>query len=82
MSTLRDRCNEILAQMQRDFALCQGSPVDTLEAFVIAEKGRSADPALYNSSPLCLYFKNAKEREEFIEAFRRAKPDMNTKKLP
>ncbi|HEX4041081.1 MAG TPA: hypothetical protein VHY10_05220 [Xanthobacteraceae bacterium] len=82
MKTLRDRCKEMLGKLQRDAMLRQGSPVDDLIAFVIAETGRSADKALDETLPLVLYFGSDEDRDEFIEMVRAAKPGMITKKLP
>jgi hypothetical protein len=80
--TLRDRCKSIYQQMQRDAMLRQGNPVDTLMAFVIAEQVRSAAPEFANSLPLCLYFGSEKDRAEFVELIREAKPGMITRELP
>jgi len=80
--TLRDRCQEMLAKIHRDAILRQGSPVDDLMAFVIAETGRTADERLEDSKPLCLYFANDLDRDEFIELVREAKPNMITKRMP
>jgi hypothetical protein len=82
MKTLRDRCKEMLGKLQRDAMLRQGSPVDDLIAFVIAETGRSADKALDETLPLVLYFGSDDDRDGFIEMVRAAKPGMMTKKLP
>ena len=41
--TLRDRCKAVYRQMQRNAMLRQGSPVDDLMAFVVAEPGHSAE---------------------------------------
>jgi hypothetical protein len=79
---LRDRCKELYQKMSRDAILRQGSPVDDLIAFVIAETGRTADLRLEKSLPLCLYFNNDQDREDFIAAIRKAKPNMVVKKLP
>jgi hypothetical protein len=69
-------------QMQRDAMLRLGSPVDDLTAFVVAETGRSADSRLDKTLPLCLYFGNEQDREEFIELVRAAKPNMTMKRMP
>ena len=45
-ATLRERCKAMLGQLQRNAILRQGSPVDDLMAFVVAETGRSADESL------------------------------------
>ena len=81
-TTLGDRCKSIYQQMQRDAMLRQGNPVETLLAFVIAEQGRGAAPEFTNSLPLCLYFGSEKDRAEFVELIREAKPGMITRELP
>ena len=80
--TLRDRCREMCSQMQRNAMLRQGSPVDDLMAFVIAETGRTADERLAETSPLCLYFPTVEDRDEFIAAVQEAKPGMMMKRMP
>lgn len=80
--SLRDRCTAIYQQIHRDAILRQGSPVDTLLEFVVAETGRSADKRLEETLPLCLYFQTDADREEFIELVREAKPGMVMKKMP
>lgn len=62
--------------------LRQGSPVDDLVAFVLAEQGRTADASLDDALPLVLYFACKADREEFITLMREAKPGMITKKMP
>ena len=62
--------------------LRQGSPVDDLVAFVVAETGRSADSSLDKSLPLCCYFANEQDREEFIAAVHEVKPGMIAKRMP
>lgn len=68
--------------MTRNAMLRQGSPVDDLVAFVVAETGRKADAALEGTLPLCLYFASDADREEFVAAMREAKPGMTTKRMP
>ena len=80
--TLRERCKAMYQKMQRDAVLRQGDPVEDLVAFVIAEKGRSADESLKDSLPLCLYFANEADREEFVAAVHAAKPNMIAKRMP
>lgn len=80
--TLRDRCKEFYQKMQRDAMLRQGSPVDDLAAFVVSETGRAADSRLDKTLPLCLYFGNETDREEFIALVREAKPTMTMKVMP
>ena len=81
-ASLRDRCREFLAKAQRDAIMRQGSPVDDLMAFVVAETGRSADLRLEETLPLCLYFATNADRDEFIAAVREAKPGMVMKRMP
>jgi len=80
--TLRERCKAMYQQMQRDAMLRQGSPVDDLMAFVLAEKGRAADARLEESLPLVVYLGNSEDREEFIAMVREAKPKMIAKRMP
>jgi hypothetical protein len=80
--TLRERCKEMYQRIQRDAMLRQGSPVDDLMAFVIAEKGRAADVGLKETLPLCLYFGTEQDRDEFIAIVREMKPNMISKKMP
>jgi hypothetical protein len=79
--TLRDRCKEFYQTSQRNAILRQGSPVDALVEFVVAETGRKADKVLDKTLPLCLYFASDADREEFIAMMREAKPNMITKRL-
>jgi hypothetical protein len=79
---LRERCKTMYQKMGVDAMLRQGSPVDDLLAFVLAEIGRSADVSLEKSLPLVLYFQTDEDREEFIAAVREAKPGMMSKRLP
>lgn len=81
-NTLRSRCAKFLGQQHVNAMLREGSPVDDLMAFVIAETGRTADSHLEESLPLCLYFTTKQDREEFLEVFRLAKPNVITKELP
>lgn len=69
-------------KMQTDAILRQGSPVDDLMAFVLSEKGRSADDALTEALPLVLYFGNDTDRDEFIVLFNEVKPGMIAKRMP
>ena len=80
--TLRERCKAMYQQMQQNAILRQGSPVDDLMAFVMAENGRSADERLDPTLPLVLYFGNEADRDEFIAAVREAKPGMVMKRMP
>jgi hypothetical protein len=79
---LRDRCKQFYDMMQTNAMLRQGSPVDDLMAFVIAEQGRAAAPEFTNALPLCLYFGAEKDRAEFVALIREAKPGMVMRKLP
>lgn len=81
-TTLRDRCKTFYQKAQRDAMLRQGSPVDDLMAFVISEKGRSADARLEQTFPLCLYFGTKEDREECIAVFQEIKPGFITKRMP
>lgn len=81
-TSLRERCQAVVNTMQRDAMLRQGSSVETLMAFVVAETGRTGDPSLADALPLCLYFVSDTDREEFMAAVREWKPGMITRKLP
>lgn len=80
--SLRERCKEMLAQMQTNAILRQGSPVDDLMAFVQSEIGRTADKSLEDTRSLILYFGTEQDREEFVAIVREAKPGMIAKKIP
>lgn len=80
--TLRERCAEFYQTLGRNAMLRQGSPIDDIMAFVIAETGRTADSRLDESLPLCLYFGNKQDRSEFVALIRGAMPGMVMKKLP
>ena len=80
--TLRDRCKEMYQRMQRDAMLRQGSPVDDLMAFVLAEIGRSADTSLEETLPVVIYFGSDADRDEFIALVHEAKPGMMAKRFP
>lgn len=80
--TLRDRCKEFYQTAQRKAITRTGSPVDDLEAFVLSEIGRAADERFESTVPLCLYFSNDKDRQEFIDAVTAAKPGMISKTWP
>jgi hypothetical protein len=82
VTTLRQRCSAFLSQLQQDAMLRQGSPVDDLVAFVVAETGRKAAGALDQSLPLVLYFTTPADREEFIELYKEAKPNVFSRRLP
>jgi hypothetical protein len=81
-TTLRSRCAAFLSQAKIDALLRQGSPVDDLMAFVIAETGRKADRRMEQSLPLCLYFSDDAAREEFIALWHEGKPNSISKRLP
>jgi len=79
---LRDRCRAFLAMQQRRAITRTGDPVQDLIAFVLAERGRTADPALDETLPLVLYFVTPEDRAEFVAAVRAEKPNMITKEMP
>lgn len=81
-TALRGRCAAFLSKLREDAMLRQGSPVDDLIAFVVAETGRKADASLEASLPLCLYFADDADRDEFIAAFQEAKPNAVSKRMP
>jgi hypothetical protein len=79
---LRDRCKAMYQKMQTDAILRQGSPVDDLMGFVLAEIGRSADTSLEESKPVVLYFGSDEDRDEFVALVHEAKPGMIAKRFP
>lgn len=80
--TLRDRCKHWLAKRATNAMLRQSNDVDDLEAFVMAERGRAAEPALATTLPLVLYFKTDEGRDGVIAAINEAVPGMSMKKMP
>lgn len=80
--TLRERCKQFYQTMQTNAVLRQGSPVDDLTAFVLAEQGRAADASLAETLPLVLYFGTTEDREEFVALVREAKPGLVAKPMP
>lgn len=81
-ATLRERCTQFYQSQGRNAMLRQGSSVEDLIAFVVAETGRAADKSLDPTLPLCLYFGTKEDREEFVALVREAKPGMMMKQLP
>lgn len=79
-SGLRERCADVVAH--NSWAKDEAESTDYLMAFVATEIGRSAITKFEKSAPLCLYFEDDASREEFIEAFKEAKPNVVTRKLP
>ncbi len=79
---LRERCKQFYQELNRNAMLRQGSPVDDIMAFVIAEKGRAADASLEDTLPLCLYFGSADDRNDFMAVVGEVKPNMVMKKTP
>lgn len=80
--SLRDRCKALYEKMQHEAMFRQGSPVDDLMTFVIAERGRAADDNLADAFPLCLYFRSAWDREECMELIHEVKPYTIAKRMP
>lgn len=78
---LRTRCARILATIRQDAMLRQGSPVETLMGFVLAERGKAADPRLEGLLPVVLYFVDEASREEFMSASTRS-PYVIAKEMP
>lgn len=87
-ASLRGRCGRMVSQIITPFRNIGDEladitkMADLLFGFVVAEVGRSASTKFENSAPLCLYFEDDASREEFIEAFKEAKPNVVTRKLP
>jgi hypothetical protein len=79
---IRKRCAAMLDKLATDRMLRQGSPVDDLLNFVIAERGRAVEPRFEQALPLCLYFATEQDRDEFLAVFRELKPTMMTRKVP
>lgn len=82
MSTLRERCAEMIGRLNRDAILRQGDPVETLLAFVMIETAKEAEPALSNAVPLCLYFGDDADRDDFVRMWRQAHPRSRMVKVP
>lgn len=80
--SLRNRCKALYQKMQQDTMFRQGSPVDDLMTFVIAERGRAADKSLAETLPLCLYFGSDQDREECIALIHEIKPNTIAKRMP
>lgn len=80
--SLRDRCKALYEKMQHDAMYRQGSPVDDLMTFVVAERGRVADINLAETLPLCLYFRSDRDREECMELIHEVKPHTIAKRMP
>ncbi len=80
--SLRNRCTAFYQKMQQDAMFRQGSAVDDLITFVIAEHGRALDPSLAETFPLCLYFGSHRDREEIVELVREVKPSTKIKRMP
>lgn len=79
--TLRRRCAETVNLIQQELRK-GGNPAAVLEAFVIAEIGRRASTKFDQSSPLCLYFDSATDRNEFIAAVQQINSNMTMRKMP
>lgn len=82
MSTLRERCKALLEEMITMSIDDDNDDIDNLMAFVLAEKGRSADRRLEESLPLVLYCEDDAFRDELIAAFKAVRPNIVTKKMP
>ncbi|MBS4017471.1 MAG: hypothetical protein KGZ68_04455 [Dechloromonas sp.] len=74
MATLRDRCQAFLEEKPHCSA-------DELVAFVVSEKGRAASPKLDRALPLCLYFPNDDDRNDFILMIEAAMPGATWRKV-
>jgi hypothetical protein len=82
MMSLRERCKEFYQRMGRNAMMRQGDPVDDLLAFVLAERGRTADERLDDTLLLVLYFGSREDRDAFVTIVREVKPGMVTKESP
>jgi hypothetical protein len=80
--SLRNRCKALYQKIQQDAMFRQGSPVDDLMTFVIAERGRAADDSLAEALPLCLYFGSDHDREEIVALVHEVKPNTIAKRMP
>lgn len=78
--SFRERCKAILQEIDHDAMLRQHSPVETLMAFVISEKGRGH--MVDGVKPLVLYFTDDAERDEFIAIWRAEHPGSISRKMP
>lgn len=79
---LRERCKALYQRMQRDAMFCQGSPVDNLMSFVLAERRALQMRASRKTIPLCLYFGTHRDREQCIELIYEFIPKTVPKKMP
>jgi hypothetical protein len=76
--TLRERCRQFLDRT----AFVKPQPrAEELEAFVVAETGRTADTRLEDSLPLAIYFRTKEDREEFVAAVLSVNPNMVMRRL-
>ena len=80
--TLRDRCKIIADKIARDGMLRQGSAIDTILEFVLAERGRASDPPLEGTLPLVLYCGSKADRDGLIAVFREVHPNAISKEMP
>lgn len=58
-----------------------GDPAADLAAFVLAERGRAADPVLEGAYPLVLYLHTEAQRDELVAAFNAAHPNALTRSV-
>lgn len=77
--SLRLRCHEMLLDLRSED---WDEALSCLIAFVIAERGRAADTRLDKTLPVCLYFANDKDRNDFIELAMEANPNLKMSKVP
>lgn len=84
MTTLRERCEKFAAENfeDREFVDIAPERIDALQAFVLAERGRAADPKLEGSLPLVMYCGDEASRQKLIDAFKEAHPNVRTKRMP
>ena len=81
LSTLRDHCRDFVTTQNRRAMMRVGDPVQELMEFVLSERGRHAAPELDETLPLCLYFGNEAEREDFIRMVQQINPNMQARKV-
>lgn len=86
--TLKARCEAFLMELANINEFEPSSmerwqtKINNLQAFVIAEMGRTADERLDDNVPLALYFTTEADREEFVALIMEAKPGMISKRWP
>lgn len=76
---LRQRCKDFFQSQQRDGMLRQGDPVQAIQDFVLAEKGRVEE--VEDMPAVVLYFERKVERDDFVEMVLSVHPAMIARKV-